>query len=451
MKKYVQEATDINIWTSLKENTFDRGKDIQEFIEGLELIEGNAFISLDAKWGDGKTFFVRQIEETLKYFRAKQMETEEKPLKDLNSYKYLKESAAVKQTIVEHIYLPVYYNAWMYDDHNDPLMSLLLVMTKQCGGAYNTKINTKSLGERLLAVASSLPISIKKINPATIIKDLQEGKMDILSAVKTEEDIKECVRNVFNDIIVEEAEKLVVFIDELDRCKPSFAIEMLERIKHYFDDERIIFVVSLNKEQLIHTISNYYGSEFDATRYLNRFFDVSMNLPEISRGQKQKVQCNDSERFWITLIADELSDYYGFSLRDKLIYKSSIESIPRDVGAAYSSDKMYLIIFEVIVVLLDMVDAKEKKAFLEGKSNILIDLMPRIEIYKKYIRRSFGIDRRGDYEKELAAKYELIQSVYEYVFGRNTEEYFKEADISRNLKEVCIKACNGLKFQNRKK
>ena len=420
MKKYVQEATDINVWTSLKEDTFDRGKDIREFIEGLELIEGNAFISLDAKWGDGKTFFVRQIEETLKYFRAKQMETEEKLLKDLESYEYLKESVAVKETTVEHIYLPVYYNAWMYDDHNDPLMSLLLVMTKQCGGAYNTKINTKSLGERLLAVASSLPISIKKINPATIIKDLQEGKMDILSAVKTEEDIKECVRDVFNDIIVEEAEKLVVFIDELDRCKPSFAIEML-------------------------TISNYYGSEFDATRYLNRFFDVSINLPEISRYQKQKVQCTNSERFWITLIADELSDYYGFSLRDKLIYKSSIESLPRDVGDAFSQDKMYLNIFEVIIVLLDMVDAKEKKAFLEGKSNILIDLMPRIEIYKKYILRSFGIDIRDDCEEKLTEKYKLVQEVYEYVFGRDTEEYFKEADISRNLKEICIKACNGLK------
>lgn len=446
MKKYVQEATDINVWTSLKENTFDRGKDIREFIEGLELIEGNAFISLDAKWGDGKTFFVRQIEETLKFFRAKQMETEEKLLKDLESYEYLKESIAVKETTVEHIYLPVYYNAWMYDDHNDPLMSLLLVMTKQCGGAYNTKINTKSLGERLLAVASSLPISIKKVNPATLINDLQEGKMDILSAVKTEEDIKECVRDVFNDIIVERAEKIVVFIDELDRCKPSFAIEMLERIKHYFDDERIIFVVSLNKEQLIHTISNYYGSEFDATRYLNRFFDVSINLPEISRYRKQKIQCTDSERLWITLMADELSNYYGFSLRDKLIYKSSIESLPREVGDAFSQDKMYLTIFEVIIVLLDMVDAKEKKAFLEGKSNILIDLMPRIEIYKKYILRSFGIDIRDDYEEKLTEKYKLVQDVYEYVFGRDTEEYFKEADISRNLKEICIKACNGLKF-----
>ena len=106
---------------------------------------------------------------------------------------------------------------------------------------------------------------------------------------------------------------------------------------------------------------------------------------------------------------------------------------------------MFLIIFEVIVVLLDMVDAKEKKAFLEGKSNILIDLMPRIETYKKYILRSFGIDIRDDCEEKLTEKYELVQEVYEYVFGRDTEEYFKKADISRNLKEICIKACNGLK------
>lgn len=65
MKKYVQEATDINIWTSIKNNTFERNKDIKEFIDGLELIDESACISLDAKWGDGKTFFVRQIEEVL--------------------------------------------------------------------------------------------------------------------------------------------------------------------------------------------------------------------------------------------------------------------------------------------------------------------------------------------------------------------------------------------------
>ncbi len=69
-----------------------------------------------------------------------------------------------------------------------------------------------------------------------------------------------------------------------------------------------------------------------------------------------------------------------------------------------------------------------------------------IEIYNKYILRIFGIVTKEGYETELTEKYKLVQTVYEYVFGRDTEEYFKEADISRNLKEICINACNGLRL-----
>lgn len=58
MKKYVQEATDINIWTSIKNNTFGRNKDIKEFIDGLELIDESACISLDAKWGGMERHFL---------------------------------------------------------------------------------------------------------------------------------------------------------------------------------------------------------------------------------------------------------------------------------------------------------------------------------------------------------------------------------------------------------
>lgn len=58
MKKYVQEATDINIWTSIKNNTFGRNKDIKEFIDGLELIDESACISLDAEMGGWKVHFL---------------------------------------------------------------------------------------------------------------------------------------------------------------------------------------------------------------------------------------------------------------------------------------------------------------------------------------------------------------------------------------------------------
>ena len=85
---------------------------------------------------------------------------------------------------------------------------------------------------------------------------------DIFKDIQLAEDIRQKVKEIFNEIIEEQTQKLVIFIDELDRCKPSYALEMLERIKHYFDDDRIIFIVSVNKEQLIHTISNYYGNGF---------------------------------------------------------------------------------------------------------------------------------------------------------------------------------------------
>ena len=113
MKKYVQEATDENIWTSIKNNTFGRNKDIKDFIDGLELIDESACISLDAKWGDGKTFFVRQIEEVLKYVLANQRADEENPIEKLPSYEYLKDNEMMAKIDLKHSYLRIYYNAWM--------------------------------------------------------------------------------------------------------------------------------------------------------------------------------------------------------------------------------------------------------------------------------------------------------------------------------------------------
>ncbi|MFR6272801.1 P-loop NTPase fold protein [Blautia sp.] len=165
------------------------------------------------------------------------------------------------------------------------------------------------------------------INMVGMVEKIKGKSTDILSIVQTEEEIRERVKDVFDNIIVERTQKLIIFIDELDRCKPTFAIEMLERIKHYIEDNHTIFVVSVNKEQLVHTISNYYGSGFDATRYLNKFFDENVNLPEMSSYSKRTVECgntNTEKTYWLTKIADELGMYYHLSLRDKLIYRSSL-------------------------------------------------------------------------------------------------------------------------------
>ena len=75
------------------------------------------------------------------------------------------------------------------------------------------------------------------------------------------------------------AEKLIFVIDELDRCRPTFTIEMIEVVKHVFSVEGVAFIFAVDKEQLSHSIRAVYGQDFNATTYLERFFDLTIELP----------------------------------------------------------------------------------------------------------------------------------------------------------------------------
>lgn len=74
---------------------------------------------------------------------------------------------------------------------------------------------------------------------------------------------------------------LIICIDELDRCRPTFAIEMLERIKHLFDVPGIIFLLSIDKSQLESSTAAVYGERINAPEYLRRFIDLEYALPTI--------------------------------------------------------------------------------------------------------------------------------------------------------------------------
>lgn len=71
---------------------------------------------------------------------------------------------------------------------------------------------------------------------------------------------------------------LFILIDELDRCRPTYAIELLESIKHLFDIEGIIFIIATDTKQLSHSINAIYGNNFASEKYLKRFFDQEYSL-----------------------------------------------------------------------------------------------------------------------------------------------------------------------------
>lgn len=78
-----------------------------------------------------------------------------------------------------------------------------------------------------------------------------------------------------------ENKKIIIMVDELDRCKPTFAIELLEVIKHLFDVENMVFIFALDIKQLSYSVQSVYGTGIDSTGYLCRFFDYISKLPKI--------------------------------------------------------------------------------------------------------------------------------------------------------------------------
>lgn len=440
MKKLTKEATVENVLESIKKNTYDRTKHIKDFIAALDMIEGNMFISLDAKWGAGKTFYVRQIEQTLNYLtrKTKNMDIEE----NIEMAFSQNPLANIK---LDYTYLPVYYNAWLYDNHDDPLMSLIMIIVKECGVYCDTKLSPGSLSDK---IASLLDFSLMTLNNFQFggnfqsIKEKFQGR-DILSLVKTTEEIREKVKEIFNDIINENTDKLIIFIDELDRCKPSFAIEMLERIKHFFDDDRIIFIASINRSQLVHTISKYYGEKFDSTGYLDKFFDRNVYLPEIDMKFYRVLQFPDTQ-FFLEHITEELNNYYQLSLRENLRFYQCISNVSKSAYIGDDrSDKIIFSAFVPIIIILNIKDEEIKNKFLCGDDSVLDDLFQNIpSLYQMACK--FGKINKGLSKENFVEGYNKIKEFYNYSFGDKKGQLYRGVlNISDNFKEMCIKICNG--------
>ena len=115
---------------------------------------------------------------------------------------------------------------------------------------------------------------------------------------------------------------LFVLIDELDRCRPTYAVQLLERVKHLFDVPGVIFVFATNADQLQHSIAGSYGANFDGFRYLKRFFDRTYVFAQPSTEALIKDLCANLQREKLTAPEKDLvtalttgCKAYGFDLR----------------------------------------------------------------------------------------------------------------------------------------
>lgn len=301
MKLYQNlEATEENIKDTYESDLLSRKDSVIQFAEFLKSPYCPTSIAVNGEWGSGKTFFVKQTAYHLSTL----------------------EDASDKC-------LTVYYDAWENDNECDPIISIVDCIARVAG-----EEDGKHIGELVFEIAEAtldnpLLRGIKVLRERQKEKDA-ESDFGYNKTAPTNAQIKNKLKALFDEIINEHGERLILFVDELDRCKPDFAVRVLERLKHYFTiDDRVKIVFSVNINQLEHTIKHFYGDDFDSHRYLDRFFDMVLPIPEaettlyIARYMNRNVMSDD---FSSGVGVCSIIKYFGIQIRDIKVFMSELDS-----------------------------------------------------------------------------------------------------------------------------
>ena len=319
MKSLELLPTDKNILATLYRDAFGRNTEIASFLNILTSIEGHFVISIDGKWGTGKTFFVKQCEMILDTIHDSSKLTSESKEKILH-LSFLNGSPLSKKVKNQNC---IYFDAWANDGYENPILAIL-----------NTLVNKASFIDRLSAIDKKDLIDAvvemgknyfsnklgTSIDP--IIKALkQPGKEETKAQISLHKYIEKIISNFTQD-----DHRLIIFVDELDRCKPSFAVKLLEQIKHYFLLQNVTFVFSTNILELSKTISKFYGNDFQGDKYLNRFFDLFLTLMPI-----------DIEKYYQYLSSQDSLAIYE---RNKLKVIKFLNMSMRDVGKFVTNNEL---------------------------------------------------------------------------------------------------------------
>lgn len=250
-----------------KFDALKREQSIQALTGFIDSINGPFVLAIDSPWGTGKTAFIKMWQAHLEKQNQKTL----------------------------------YFNAWESDFSTDPMVafvaeisSLMEGFQKENGSykphlAKTRKIAT-ALAKRVIPAAIRIGtagiLNLDDFTEEAIGNAAAEGAKDAIDLYAAEKSLMKQFHAALNATIesLKESKKkptLIIFIDEIDRCRPTYAIDLLERIKHLFNIENAIFVIALDKEQLSVSLKGVYGEGLNTNEYLRRFIDVEFNLPSI--------------------------------------------------------------------------------------------------------------------------------------------------------------------------
>lgn len=241
----------------------------------VDRVAQGSVIAINAGWGEGKTWFAKNWQ------------------RELSSKGYP----------------TVYFDAFACDYSDDPFVSICAELAAVA--PRNKKSSFINAAKRIGAAAAPLATKVAFAAASHLIigdhgsSELSKEAKKILDSTTSaaekyiEKRIEELakIKNAraefskqLQDLASSQEKPLVFFIDELDRCRPDFAVQIIERVKHYFDCTNLVFVLVMHRSELEQAIKGVYGS-IDASGYLGKFIHLSIDL-----APQTKIQDRDIEK-----------------------------------------------------------------------------------------------------------------------------------------------------------
>lgn len=254
-----------------KDNPFqydalDRKASVESLTSLINELQGPFVLSIDSPWGTGKTTFIQMW----------------------------------KTYLETQSFVCLYFNSWEADFSTDPLVAFLgeidnfANITDSGNDEFKNAFDTTKriatiLAKRALPVAGKIAtaglLDIDAFYEKSVAGLVSNVIADAVDAYTAERELISCFHKSLSEAIDKLAtegkkDQIIIFVDEIDRCRPTFAIELLERIKHLFNVSNVIFIISVDKQQLNVSLGAIYGKGINTNEYLRRFIDLEYSLPK---------------------------------------------------------------------------------------------------------------------------------------------------------------------------
>lgn len=290
-------------------------------------------IGIDAPWGEGKTWF------------------------GLNWQKKLREAG----------HSTIWIDTFENDQSDDPFLTVTAEVWKTIDSnkVLSEKFldRAKNVGMAILPIAGKAAISFagRALTGMDLAKEYEKQiskaseELSKSTAKYLEDKIKEhdsqkkdvvAFRQSLKDLVNTLDGPLIIFIDELDRCRPDYAVKVVERIKHFFDVPHVVFVLLYHKQQLEEAVRGIYGQGIDANQYLGKFIHFSMRLSR--KNGLDGISQNSNTKY-----CHILAEKHGFT------NTQSMSEFSNELGAIAAWLKLSLRDLEKCYILYSLADSQD--------------------------------------------------------------------------------------------